>query len=182
MPYVNNHGNHTVFDFPPMLPTLKKVSFQGFGSRLLVNIPFWCWDPTLAHSASRDHFALTTTHPPCSASSLFPLPTNTSILIYVSPLHYFLLFTLLKCDFIGLNRFYKPLLSLSHRIDTYHIITIYVPYCSPLIFSPPFPSFDMSSPLCTLFLIFKFRLYNPVTTYNIQYIFHLPYSSPNEPI
>ena len=61
-----------------------------------------------------------------------------------------------------------------------------------LIVSPSFSSyfplpipFDMSSPLCMLFLIFKwfiFRLYNPVTTYNIQYIFHLPYSSPNEPI
>ena len=133
-------GSWRVFDFLPMLPTLTKASFQGFGSCLSVDILFWCWDPTLAHSASCDHFALTTTHPPCSASSLLPLPTNASILIYVSHLHCLLLFTLLKCDFIGLNRFYEPLLSLSYQIDTYPIITIYVPYCFPLLFlllSPP---------------------------------------------
>ena len=127
-------GDKTVFDFPPTLPTLKKASFQGFGSCLLVNILFQCWDPALSCSASRDHFALTTTYPPCSASSLLPLPTNASILIYVSHLHCLLLFTLLKCDFIGLNRFYEPLLSLTHRIDIPHNYHI----CS-LLFPPPFP-------------------------------------------
>ena len=93
----------------PMLPILKKASFQWFGSGLLVNIPFWCWDPALAHPSHEVWFmwstALTTTQPPCSASSL--LPINVSILIYVSPLHCLPLFTLLKCDFIGLNRFYE---------------------------------------------------------------------------
>ena len=134
-----------VFDFLPMLPTLKKASFQGFGSHLLVDILFWCWDPTLAHSASiilllpllsADPLAHQT-HP---SPLLCSLPTNASISIYVSPLHCLLLFTLLKCDFIGLNRFYEPLLSLTHRIDTYPIITIYVPYCSPLLFLPTFTS------------------------------------------
>ena len=58
-----------------------------------------------------------------------------------------------------------PLPSDWHLPHNYHI-------CS-LLFPPPLPlpiPFDMSSPLCTLFFIFKLRLYNPVTTYNIIYI------------
>ena len=128
-------GSWRVFDFLLMLPTLTKASFQGFGSCLSVDILFWCWDPTLAHSASCDHFALTTTHPPCSASSLLPLPNKClNIDICESPTLFASIYPIKMWFYWSKQVLWTsplPLLSDWHLPHNYHI-------CS-LLFPPPFP-------------------------------------------
>ena len=156
-------GLWKVFDFPLTLLTLKKASFQGFGSRLLVDILFRCWDPTLAHSASitflspllfADPLAHQTHPSPLLCSLPLPPPNKClNINICESPTLFASIYPIKMWFYQSKQVLWTPPLplpSLWHLPHNYHICSLLFPPPFPPYFPLPIP-FDMSSPYVHFF-------------------------------